>query len=214
MTRVIKIGPLQVNPEDLSNDLDPKFTSEFYRNMKILSLDLYKKTAALNTQGGGGGGGLTAGAGPAGAASSFSLGNSKSKGALSLAAMRGRKLQQINTDFPAIADGNKGVDLAALALESPSGSSISNIHLLNINSSCNIGSRCGDQERVHDFTNAPSRVLQHGEFNGTHEDVYTAREYSSGLLGEICLKLPTECGLQQRGEEHPFRFIIITTFFS
>ena len=35
----------QINPNDLSNDGDPKFLAEFYKNLKILSQDLYKKSA-------------------------------------------------------------------------------------------------------------------------------------------------------------------------
>jgi hypothetical protein len=35
----------QVNPDDLSNDSDPAFVSEFYTNLKILSQDLYKKSS-------------------------------------------------------------------------------------------------------------------------------------------------------------------------
>ncbi len=40
---------LQVNPLDLSNDADPKFITEFYKNLKILSQDLYKKSAVAQT---------------------------------------------------------------------------------------------------------------------------------------------------------------------
>jgi hypothetical protein len=32
-----------VNPSDLSNDLDPRFISEFYLNLRILSQELYKQ---------------------------------------------------------------------------------------------------------------------------------------------------------------------------
>ncbi len=35
-----------MNPVDLSNDADPRFVAEFYKNLKILSQDLYKKSAA------------------------------------------------------------------------------------------------------------------------------------------------------------------------
>lgn len=38
-----------MNPEDLSNDADPRFMTEFYKNLKILSQDLYKKSAAAAT---------------------------------------------------------------------------------------------------------------------------------------------------------------------
>jgi hypothetical protein len=38
-----------VNAQDLSNDADPKFLAEFYKNLKILSQDLYKKSAVMNT---------------------------------------------------------------------------------------------------------------------------------------------------------------------
>lgn len=59
----------QVNPNDLSNDADPQFLAEFYKNLKILSQDLYKKSALQQTApmlstalgatlGGGGGGGV------------------------------------------------------------------------------------------------------------------------------------------------------------
>jgi hypothetical protein len=34
-----------VNPSDLSNDNDPVFIAEFYKNLKILSQDLYKRSA-------------------------------------------------------------------------------------------------------------------------------------------------------------------------
>lgn len=34
-----------MNRADLSNDGDPKFLAEFYKNLKILSQDLYKKSA-------------------------------------------------------------------------------------------------------------------------------------------------------------------------
>lgn len=34
---------------DLSNDADPKFITEFYKNLKILSQDLYKKSAVAQT---------------------------------------------------------------------------------------------------------------------------------------------------------------------
>jgi hypothetical protein len=40
---------LQVNPSDLSNDSDPKFLAEFYKNLKILSQDLYKKSVVAST---------------------------------------------------------------------------------------------------------------------------------------------------------------------
>lgn len=39
----------QVNPSDLSNDADPKFLAEFYKNLKILSQDLYKKSVVAST---------------------------------------------------------------------------------------------------------------------------------------------------------------------
>lgn len=39
----------QVNPSDLSNDADPKFLAEFYKNLKILSQDLYKKSVLAST---------------------------------------------------------------------------------------------------------------------------------------------------------------------
>jgi hypothetical protein len=38
-----------VNPADLSNDADPKFLAEFYKNLKILSQDLYKKSVVAST---------------------------------------------------------------------------------------------------------------------------------------------------------------------
>ena len=34
-----------MNPSDLSNDNDPVFIAEFYKNLKILSQDLYKRSA-------------------------------------------------------------------------------------------------------------------------------------------------------------------------
>lgn len=39
----------QVNAADLSNDSDAKFMAEFYKNLKILSQDLYKKSAVAQT---------------------------------------------------------------------------------------------------------------------------------------------------------------------
>jgi len=36
------LSHIKVNPGNLSNDMDPAFTSEFYSNLKILSQDLYK----------------------------------------------------------------------------------------------------------------------------------------------------------------------------
>lgn len=38
-----------MNPADLSNDADPKFLAEFYKNLKILSQDLYKKSAVAQS---------------------------------------------------------------------------------------------------------------------------------------------------------------------
>jgi hypothetical protein len=38
-----------VNPDDLSNDSDPRFMAEFYKNLKILSQDLFKKSAVAQT---------------------------------------------------------------------------------------------------------------------------------------------------------------------
>ena len=107
-----------MNPEDLSNDLDTKFTTEFYRNMKILSLDLYKKTAALSNQGT-----QQPGGGAVGNFASFSLTSSKSKANLLGSGLRGKKAapSQINTDLPPISDTPGKIDFAALALESPSG---------------------------------------------------------------------------------------------
>lgn len=108
-----------MNPEDLSNDLDTKFTTEFYRNMKILSLDLYKKTAALSNQGTQQPGGAAVGN-----FASFSLTNSKSKANLLGSGLRGKKAlapSQINTDLPPISDTSGKIDFAALALESPTG---------------------------------------------------------------------------------------------
>ena len=43
------LSHIKVNPADLSNDNDPRFMSEFYKNLKILSQDLYKKTAVAQT---------------------------------------------------------------------------------------------------------------------------------------------------------------------
>lgn len=39
-----------MNPEDLSSDADPRFLAEFYKNLKILSQDLYKKSAGTTQQ--------------------------------------------------------------------------------------------------------------------------------------------------------------------
>ena len=116
---------LQVNPEDLSNDLDTKFMTEFYRNMKILSLDLYKKTAALSSQGN-----QQTAAGP-GNFASFSLSSSKSKSNLLGSSLRGKKTpSQITTDLPPISDNSGKIDLSALALESPSGGRYVHTYLL------------------------------------------------------------------------------------
>jgi hypothetical protein len=38
----------QVNPSDLSNDMDPAFMTEFYMNLRILSQDLYKRHSSNN----------------------------------------------------------------------------------------------------------------------------------------------------------------------
>eukprot|EP00599_Poterioochromonas_sp_BG-1_P015133 CAMPEP_0173155160 /NCGR_PEP_ID=MMETSP1105-20130129/13936_1 /TAXON_ID=2985 /ORGANISM="Ochromonas sp., Strain BG-1" /LENGTH=2955 /DNA_ID=CAMNT_0014071525 /DNA_START=806 /DNA_END=9673 /DNA_ORIENTATION=- len=43
------LSHIKVNANDLSNDNDPKFMAEFYKNLKILSQDLYKKTAVTQT---------------------------------------------------------------------------------------------------------------------------------------------------------------------
>lgn len=43
---VIVFFSLQVNPSDMSNDSDLAFTTEFYKNLKILSQDLYKRSAS------------------------------------------------------------------------------------------------------------------------------------------------------------------------
>jgi hypothetical protein len=43
------LSHIKVNSADLSNDNDPRFLSEFYKNLKILSQDLYKKTAVAGT---------------------------------------------------------------------------------------------------------------------------------------------------------------------
>jgi hypothetical protein len=61
------LSHLKVNPDVLGNDADPVFMGEFYRNMKILSQDLYRRSVArssgpsqsgaANSGGGGGGGG-------------------------------------------------------------------------------------------------------------------------------------------------------------
>jgi len=42
------LSHIKVNPSDLSNDTDPTFVAEFYRNLKLLSQDLYKKSAQSN----------------------------------------------------------------------------------------------------------------------------------------------------------------------
>jgi hypothetical protein len=39
----------QVNPSDLSNDMDPAFMTEFYMNLRILSQDLYKRSSNTST---------------------------------------------------------------------------------------------------------------------------------------------------------------------
>jgi len=56
------LSHIKVDPDNLSNDMDPKFLEEFYKNLKILSQDLYKqqaKTAAQTQQMQQGGGGST-----------------------------------------------------------------------------------------------------------------------------------------------------------
>jgi hypothetical protein len=80
------LSHIKVNSADLSNDNDPRFLSEFYKNLKILSQDLYKKTAVAGTtnpmtglsvgQGKGQGGPTTGGGGPGGAKRQKSLGRS------------------------------------------------------------------------------------------------------------------------------------------
>jgi hypothetical protein len=42
------LSHIKANPSDLSNDNDPKFLAEFYKNLKILSQDLYKKSAVTS----------------------------------------------------------------------------------------------------------------------------------------------------------------------
>ena len=46
-THALTHSSLQVNPEDLSNDADPQFLAEFYKNLKILSQDLYKRSGTI-----------------------------------------------------------------------------------------------------------------------------------------------------------------------
>jgi hypothetical protein len=63
------LSHIKVNPDLLGNDADPVFMGEFYRNMKILSQDLYRRSVArssgpsqpgaVSSGGGGGGGGST-----------------------------------------------------------------------------------------------------------------------------------------------------------
>lgn len=43
------LSHIKVNPSDLSNDADPLFIAEFYKNLKILSQDLYKKSATTQS---------------------------------------------------------------------------------------------------------------------------------------------------------------------
>jgi hypothetical protein len=72
----------QVNRLDMSNDTDPLFTAEFYKNLKILSQDLYKRSAATamasssSNPSGAGGGGSGVGGGGGGGASASGAGSS------------------------------------------------------------------------------------------------------------------------------------------
>merc|ERR1711927_25661 len=43
------LSHIKVNASDLSNDSDPAFLAEFYKNLKILSQDLYKKSVVAST---------------------------------------------------------------------------------------------------------------------------------------------------------------------
>ena len=54
------LSHIKSNPHDLSNDADPTFLKEFYRNLRVLSQDLFKKSStsaggSLAIAGGGGG---------------------------------------------------------------------------------------------------------------------------------------------------------------
>jgi len=57
------LSHIKVNADDVSNDGDPKFLAEFYKNLKILSQDLYKKSAT-NSSGISTGGAGSAGVNP------------------------------------------------------------------------------------------------------------------------------------------------------
>ena len=39
------LSHIKVNPKDLSNDADIMYMAEFYKNLKLLSKDLYKKSS-------------------------------------------------------------------------------------------------------------------------------------------------------------------------
>jgi hypothetical protein len=43
------LSHIKINPADLSNDADPAFMTEFYKNLKILSQELYKKSAGVSS---------------------------------------------------------------------------------------------------------------------------------------------------------------------
>jgi len=42
------LSHIKVNPKDLSNDADIMYMAEFYKNLKLLSKDLYKKSSSSN----------------------------------------------------------------------------------------------------------------------------------------------------------------------
>jgi len=43
------LSHIKVNPSDMSDDSNPQFTAEFYTNLRILSQDLYKRSAAAGS---------------------------------------------------------------------------------------------------------------------------------------------------------------------
>lgn len=172
--------------------------SEFYRNMKILSLDLYKKTAALSNSSTSGSGvaasglsaGGAAGGGGGGNFASFSLANSRSKGALpTLGGLGGRGKKSLLVD-PTPFDPLGKMDLAALALESPSGTRLLSQPPLPPKFTIPIIISEHGEERVHDHADPSPGVLQRGELDGADEALHAARERTHGLLGEVRCDLP------------------------
>ena len=105
---------------DLSSDSDPIFLTEFYKNLKILSQDLYKKSATIASQGDappltGGGGGTSP--------STFQRQNSTKRGMTSRASFRnvGKSTSSLNLL-------NDAISAAVLATGDSEANSVTRTH--------------------------------------------------------------------------------------